>query len=166
MATMLSSELSDLGCLNGREIAAPVGVAPLNRDIGQYRGLRSVWSGHASVRIMCHVLSMITVTATQFPACGHTSHPCKVSPVPYAQAAPVLGPRLSAAGSGPGAERYSPGTQRLCQDSAAAVLEAHRCFEMARRKLREWTCDDADRILPWGPAQEVEVTACCLELLC
>ena len=51
-----------------------------------------------------------------------------------------------------------------CQDSAAAVLEAHGCFETVRRELREWTCDDADRIVSWGPEAEVDAGACFPEL--
>ncbi|MCY4520756.1 MAG: transposase, partial [Caldilineaceae bacterium] len=52
-----------------------------------------------------------------------------------------------------------------CQDSVAAALEAHGCFETLRRELREWTCDDADRIRSWGPETEVAVEACFPELL-
>ena len=42
------------------------------------------------------------------------------------------------------------------QDSAAA-LDAHGGFKTVRRELREWICDDADRILSWGPETEVGV---------
>ena len=49
------------------------------------------------------------------------------------------------------------------QDSLAAALEMHGCFETVRRELREWTCDDADRIRSWGP--ETEVEACFPERL-
>ena len=52
-----------------------------------------------------------------------------------------------------------------CQDSVAAALEAHGCFETVRRELREWTCDDADRIGSWGPGAEVDAGACFPELL-
>ena len=43
-------------------MAALVGVAPLNRDSGRYRGQRRVWGGRASVRT---ILYMATVTATR-----------------------------------------------------------------------------------------------------
>jgi transposase len=62
VAAVLVAELPELGRLNGREIAALVGVAPLNRDSGQYRGPRRIWGGRASVRTM---LYMTTVTATR-----------------------------------------------------------------------------------------------------
>ena len=52
-----------------------------------------------------------------------------------------------------------------CQASVAAALEMHGCFETVRRELREWTCDDADRIRSWEPDQEVDVEACFPELL-
>ena len=52
-----------------------------------------------------------------------------------------------------------------CQDSVALALEAHGGFETVRRELREWTYDDADRILSWGPDQAVAVEACFPELL-
>ncbi len=58
----LLAELPELGHLNRREIAALVGVAPLNRDSGQFRGRRFVWGGRASVRA---TLYMAALTATR-----------------------------------------------------------------------------------------------------
>ena len=44
----------ELGTLNRREIAAPVGVAPYNRDSGVLRGNRVVWGGRSRVRaVLC-----------------------------------------------------------------------------------------------------------------
>jgi transposase len=56
----LVAELPELGRLNRQEIAALVGVAPLNRDSGQFRGRRSIWGGRASIR---SVLYMATLSA-------------------------------------------------------------------------------------------------------
>lgn len=42
--------LAELGTLPRRQIAALVGVAPLNRDSGTFRGKRTVWGGRATVR--------------------------------------------------------------------------------------------------------------------
>ncbi len=50
LATTLLADLPELGRLDRREIAARVGVAPLNRDSGTHRGDRSVWGGRATVR--------------------------------------------------------------------------------------------------------------------
>lgn len=46
----LLAELPELGTLNRKEIAALVGVAPLNRDSGLFRGRRFVWGGRGRVR--------------------------------------------------------------------------------------------------------------------
>ena len=46
----LVANLGELGHLNQREIAALVGVAPLNRDSGKHRGRRMIWGGRATVR--------------------------------------------------------------------------------------------------------------------
>jgi len=46
----LVANLGELGHLNQREIAALVGVAPLNRDSGKQRGKRMIWGGRANVR--------------------------------------------------------------------------------------------------------------------
>ena len=52
-----------------------------------------------------------------------------------------------------------------CLDSTAAAVEMHGRFETLRRELREWTCDDADRPVSWGPGTEVDAAACFPELL-
>lgn len=58
----LLAELPELGQLNRKQIAALVGVAPLNRDSGQKRGKRVVWGGRSRVRA---VLYMGALVATQ-----------------------------------------------------------------------------------------------------
>src|SRR5216684_2923526 len=60
LATTLVAALPELGTLTRRQIAALVGVAPLNRDSGTLRGRRSIWGGRAQVRA---VLYMSTVVA-------------------------------------------------------------------------------------------------------
>ena len=60
-ATLLA-ELPELGALGRKQIAALVGVAPLNRDSGTLRGKRSVWGGRATVRA---ALYMATLVATR-----------------------------------------------------------------------------------------------------
>ena len=60
-ATLLA-DLPELGRLNRKEVAALVGVAPLNRDSGQRRGKRSCWGGRAGVR---RTLYMATLSATR-----------------------------------------------------------------------------------------------------
>jgi len=55
--------LPELGALRGKEIAALVGVAPFNRDSGQWCGKRGIWGGRAPVRA---VLYMAAVAATRW----------------------------------------------------------------------------------------------------
>jgi transposase len=59
-ARTLIAELPELGRLDRRKIASLVGVAPLNRDSGAFRGRRMVMGGRASVRT---ALYMPTLTA-------------------------------------------------------------------------------------------------------
>jgi transposase len=56
-------ELPELGPLNRQQIAALVGVAPLNCDSGTLRGRRTIWGGRAHVRT---VLYMGTLVATRY----------------------------------------------------------------------------------------------------
>lgn len=58
----LLSDLPELGQLNRREIAALVGVAPMNRDSGNYTGKRRIRGGRARVRT---VLFMAIMSAVQ-----------------------------------------------------------------------------------------------------
>jgi len=62
-ARTLIAELPELGRLDRRRIAALVGVAPINRDSGTFRGRRMVAGGRSSVR---KVLFMATLTAIRF----------------------------------------------------------------------------------------------------
>jgi len=63
LATTLLAGLPELGTLSRQQIAALVGVAPLNRDSGTLRGRRRVWGGRAHVRA---VLYMAALTATRY----------------------------------------------------------------------------------------------------
>ncbi len=60
-ATLLA-DLPELGALDNKKLAALVGVAPLNRDSGVFRGKRKVWGGRATIRQM---LYMAAVTAAR-----------------------------------------------------------------------------------------------------
>jgi transposase len=63
LSVTLLAGLPELGTLNRREVAALVGVAPLNRDSGQHQGKRCVWGGRARVR---SVLYMCTLSAIRW----------------------------------------------------------------------------------------------------
>lgn len=62
LAYTLICELPELGKLNRKEIAALVGVAPMNRDSGRYQGKRYVRGGRHKVRT---VLFMSMLSAIQ-----------------------------------------------------------------------------------------------------
>lgn len=59
LATTLLSELPELGQLNRQQVAALVGVAPLNRDSGTLRGRRTVWGGRAPVRAALYMATLV-----------------------------------------------------------------------------------------------------------
>ena len=62
LSRTLVAQLAELGTLTRRQIAALVGVAPLNRDSGTLRGPRTCWGGRAPVRT---ALYMATLVATR-----------------------------------------------------------------------------------------------------
>jgi transposase len=59
VARTLLAELPELGRLDRRAIAALVGVAPFNRDSGQWRGRRMIWGGRASVRTSLYMAALV-----------------------------------------------------------------------------------------------------------
>jgi len=61
-ACVLLAELPELGTLSAKQLAALVGVAPLNRDSGTLRGRRTTWGGRAGVRA---ALYMAALTASR-----------------------------------------------------------------------------------------------------
>ena len=63
VARTLLAQLPELGTLAPKPLAALVGVAPLNRDSGLFRGRRKVGAGRAAVRA---VLDMGTLAAVRF----------------------------------------------------------------------------------------------------
>jgi transposase len=62
-AHALIADLPELGRLDRRKIAALVGIAPLNRDSGAWRGRRTIGGGRAMVR---RALYMATVVAIRY----------------------------------------------------------------------------------------------------
>lgn len=62
-ATMLVTEVPELGQLNRRQIAALIGVAPINRDSGNFRGKRMTGGGRHAVRTRLYMPTVV--------ACNH-----------------------------------------------------------------------------------------------
>lgn len=61
-AMTLIAQVPEMGRLTGKQVSALVGVAPLNRDSGKFRGKRAVWGGRGHVR---RVLYMATLAAVR-----------------------------------------------------------------------------------------------------
>ena len=61
VAYTLMSELPELGKLNRKEIAALVGVAPMNRDSGSFEGKRYIRGGRHKVRTVLFVSMMSAI---------------------------------------------------------------------------------------------------------
>ena len=59
VTSTLLANLPELGTLTGKQIAALVGVAPLNRDSGTWRGKRTVWGGRAQVRAVLYMAALV-----------------------------------------------------------------------------------------------------------
>lgn len=59
LSMTLLADLPELGRLDGKRIAALVGVAPLNRDSGYMKGKRKVWGGRAPVRAALYMAALV-----------------------------------------------------------------------------------------------------------
>jgi len=60
-ATSLVAGLPELGTLTRQQIAALVGLAPLNRDSGTLRGRRTIWGGRAHIRAVLYMSTLVAV---------------------------------------------------------------------------------------------------------
>jgi transposase len=63
----LLAQLPELGRLSHKEIAALVGVAPLNRDSGTLRGKRLVYGGRAPVRAVLYMAALVASRRNPVP---------------------------------------------------------------------------------------------------
>jgi len=57
-ASTIIAALPELGTLTRRQIAALVGVAPLNCDSGTHKGKRKIWGGRADIRSVLYMCAM------------------------------------------------------------------------------------------------------------
>lgn len=60
-ASMIIAELPELGRFNRRQIAALVGVAPINRDSGMFRGKRMIGGGRKEVRTRLFMPTLVAI---------------------------------------------------------------------------------------------------------
>jgi transposase len=61
LSTTLLAELQELGSLSPKQIAALVGVAPMNRDSGALRGKRRIRGGRAHVRTVLFMAALCAI---------------------------------------------------------------------------------------------------------
>jgi transposase len=59
VSVTLLAGLPELGKLNRKEIAALVGLAPVNRDSGTMRGQRTIWGGRATIRAALYMAALV-----------------------------------------------------------------------------------------------------------
>lgn len=60
-ARTLIAELPELGHGSAKQLATLVGLAPLNRDSGAWRGRRTIWGGRAQVRTVLYMAALSAV---------------------------------------------------------------------------------------------------------
>ena len=60
LTATLIAQLPELGQANHKEIAALAGVAPYNRDSGQWRGRRAVWGGRRQLRAALYMATLVS----------------------------------------------------------------------------------------------------------
>src|SRR4029077_11096805 len=63
IARTLIADLPELGSLNRHQVAALVGVAPFNRDSGNWRGRRSIAGGRATQRCALYMSILVSMRA-------------------------------------------------------------------------------------------------------
>jgi len=59
LARTLLADVPELGKLDRKQIAALIGVAPINRDSGTLRGRRTTWGGRAKVRAALYMAALV-----------------------------------------------------------------------------------------------------------
>lgn len=61
LSATLLADVPELGSVGHKQLAALIGVAPLNRDSGQWRGRRSAWGGRGHVRAVLYMATTVAV---------------------------------------------------------------------------------------------------------
>jgi len=59
LSRTLLSLVPELGALGRKQLAALVGVAPMNQDSGAHRGRRRIWGGRAHVRAVLYMSALV-----------------------------------------------------------------------------------------------------------
>ena len=72
LSRTLLSLVPELGTLGKKQLAALVGVAPLNRDSGTQRGRRCIWGGRAHVRAVLYMGALVAARFNPVIRAFHT----------------------------------------------------------------------------------------------
>jgi len=59
VSASLIADLPELGLLSGPKVTALAGLAPMNRDSGQYRGKRMIQGGRPAVRQALYMAALV-----------------------------------------------------------------------------------------------------------
>jgi len=73
LSLTLLADLPELGRLSHAQIAALVGVAPLNRDSGTLRGRRAIWGGRAALRAVLYMGTLRATRCNPAPPSDHST---------------------------------------------------------------------------------------------
>ncbi|MGP4846167.1 IS110 family transposase [Marinobacter sp. 1Y8] len=61
VALSLISNMPELGYISNKEVAALIGVAPMNKEIGRYEGRRKIRGGRAQIRTVMYMAMMSAI---------------------------------------------------------------------------------------------------------
>jgi transposase len=61
LSVTLLADVTELGTISHRQLAALVGVAPFNCDSGKWKGTRRIWGGRAAVRAVLYMAACAAV---------------------------------------------------------------------------------------------------------
>jgi transposase len=67
VARTLLTQFPELGQLDRHTIPALLGVAPFNRDSGQWRGRRMIWGGRRSMRAALYMAALVAAPHSRLP---------------------------------------------------------------------------------------------------
>jgi transposase len=61
VAVSLIALLPELGTISHKSISYLVGLAPLNKDSGKFRGKRRIWGGRAKIRCVLYMAALVAI---------------------------------------------------------------------------------------------------------
>jgi transposase len=71
LSRTLLAQAPEIGSLTRKQIAALIGLAPLNHDSGTFRGKRCIWGGRAQVRAVLYMATLAAIRCNPVIAAFH-----------------------------------------------------------------------------------------------